>query len=611
MNVISKTIVCFVTLVSLFAFAQAQRVARLNGRMMHIRGGRRASRNWRINDGKGYRWDFSSQGSVNDGTNDAYDGGMILSVNGSNFSYHSYGRLSKNGREIEIGPWNRNSIRVHRRIYVDPKLGYCRWIDIFENTSGTTQTVPLQYYTNMGGSIRRVYTTCGKSSLTKKDWGFVTCGSSNSSSRPALVHVFASKGSKIKPVISYTRNSDTFYYRITLKIPAGKTQAICLFEAQRRPYQKAEKFLKSFNPNRELGKVPYALRKIIVNMGHSMLSVGCLELQRHEKLDMVILRNGNELLGTITNKTFVMETSCGKLELSAKQIIGMSVPVIDDTFVHVGLTDGQIIGGTFVNAPLVIRLINGSSMSVPMSKLKTAAYCLSPTRPTEIALRRPAIVLRSGEQFFFNIDDFPGIFHTEYGDMKLDLRNLRSIEFDTEDSGLHRAVFRNGSCLSGLLDAKELKFNLDFKLKLSIPRQFARRIVIPGKTIESNLSVIKLKNEDVLLGRIANEMLVVQTTMGNVSVKPQAIATMVFNPQATGSVDIKLHTGTSVSGKFIGKTIDFQIEPGPKLPVFIGHIQSITCPKPPPAPKNPATPAIPATPAKPSTRPITLPKFGV
>jgi len=568
---------------------------------LHIPAGRSVGWNWYVTDGAGFRWDINSYGTVNDGTNDAYDGGMQLQVNGSSYSWGSSGKLNKAGDEVEIGPWSRGSVKIYRRIYIDKKGGYCRWIDIFENTATSTQTLTLRYYSNMGGSTRYVYTATGQPNVTDKDWGCVTAYSTGSTSRPCVAHVWATKGTKPanKPRFQYSKNNDSLYYHMTLKIPAKRTVALCLFEAQRRPYSAAQKFIKEFRPDREIQKIPPALRRILINMGGITLTLGSLELQRHEKHDLAVLRNSDELLGTIQNTNFVVETFYGKLDLPAEKVIGISASATGDSHVQVGLVDGQVLAGKFVNAPLKLKLVNGDEMSLPMAKLKTAAFRLSTTRPSEIPIRSPAIVLRSGQQLFFKPADLEPTFHTEYGDIKLNTDDLRNVHFDTAGGGLHRAVFRNGSVLSGLLEAEELSLGLALGPKLTIPRHLAHRLAFPGAAHDTaKLATVTLRNEDVLYGRIVDESLAVQTRFGKVTVTPATIQSMTFRPGMVGPVLIKLHNGTTVSGKLLPETINIQIAPGPKLPVFVGHITGITCPKPTTAVGGGTTPKPPTpTPA--------------
>ena len=565
----------------------------------HLPGGRNTNWPWSMTDSAGYRWDISANGQVDDGTNDCYDGGMLLRVGGSGFSWSSPGKLSADGQEVEIGPWSHGSLRVWRRIYVDKKVGYCRWIDLFENTAASAQTAAIQYYTNMGGSTYMTYSTSGQADLTPKDWGIIT-SSASGSSRPSVVHVFATRTSKLKPRFQWSRGNDNVYYHVSLNIPAGKTVALCFFEAQRRPYSEAQKFLKAFKPEKELRKVPSVLRRIILNMGGAVLTLGRLELPRSDKYDLVVLRNGNELLGTIANQEYGVEAFFGKLTLPAGRVIGLSVP-IESERIELGLIDGQVICGRLLDAPLKLKLATGGSeMELPPAKIRTASYRLSPSRPDEIAITQPMILLRSGEQLYFNPDDADLSFHTRYGDVKLSPDCVKTICLDTPEGGLHRAVFRNGSVLSGLLNVVDLKLPLQLGSTLSIRRHVIERFIFPGADPGgAEPAGMKLRNDDELLGRIVDKALTVKTRFGEVVVAPKEIAELIFPEASLGRAQIKLHNGTTISGRFVGESVRFQIGSGPTLAVSIGHIQTITGakpkeaggtkppPKPPPKPPQP------------------------
>ena len=578
---------------------------------IHIPAGKSVGTSWSINDSMGFRWDINCNGQVNDGTNDAYDGGMQLRVNGTQFQWSSNGRMSVDAREVEYGPWATGSLKVSRRIYVDPKEGYCRWIDIFENTSGQPQSLTVQYYSNLGDSVQSIRTSSGGGTVGEKDWAVVTGGASGSS-RPSLVHVFATRSAKVRPKFTFSNGSDNIYYNVVLKVPARKAVALCLIEAQRRPQSDATKFMEEFKLSRELQKIPAPLRRIILNMGGSTLTLESIELPRRDEHDLAVLRNGDELLGTIRNKTFIIETFYGKLELSADRVIGLNVPTASDPHVQVVLVDGQVVAGMFVNAPLTLTMTNGSKMALPLSKLQTASYKLSPERPAEIAVRKQAVVLRSGQRLFYRRGDIDYTYRTEYGTVKLNPDDVRAIVLDTPEGGLHRVTFCNGSVLSGLLVAEDLELKLDLGPALSVRRHLLAQVLLStADTKETNLTEITLRNENRLRGRIAAAALTLKTKYGEVVAKPAEIATLEFQPEEFGRVQIGLHNGTTVTGTLVGETIPFQIEPGPELPIFIGHIVGLTSPKPAEAPTTqPAATTSPATtpPPKPVPgKPINVP----
>jgi len=567
---------------------------------IHISSGRSVSGSWNTADGAGYQWNiYVAGGYVNSGSHSAYSSGMQLQVNGSGYSGSSSGRLSKDGSEIEIGPWKYQSVNIYRRIYVDKKIGYCRWIDIFENPTSSAKSLTLRYYNGMGTSTRKTYTTTGGTTTGPKDWGIVT--GYTSSSYAAVAHVFSTKKSKVRPRFQWTRSNSTVYYHHTLKIPPGKTVALCLFEAQRRPFATAQKFLTSFKVEKEMKKVPPALRKIIVNMTGALLTLGTLELPRNEAHDLIVQRGGNELLGTLLNKNYVIETLYGKLTLDAARVVGLHSPKNAGDRIRLALADGQVIVGKLVSGEIRLKLANGNDMSMSTDKIDTAAYKVSPQRPEEIAFRKPMIVLRGGQQLFFKETDVDWTFHTQYGRVKLRPSDLRKIVLDTPDGGLHRAIFANESIVSGLLVTDRLSVSLDLGAKLTIPRYLIQQFAFPtGDYNGPELAELNLKNEDILRGRVTDETVKIDTDLEQVSVKRQEIAQITIPEEATlGRIRAKLHSGTVVEGKLVGKSIGFEIAQGATLPVYVGHIVEMTCPKPPPKPTtqpatNPAPKSDPA-----------------
>ncbi|MFP4434381.1 MAG: hypothetical protein ACLFTN_07915 [Phycisphaerae bacterium] len=536
---------------------------------------------WNVNDGKGYRWDIYSQnGYVNSGSNSAYSTSMYLYMNNNNF-YSNARKVSKDGGELQIGPWNYNNMRVWRRVYVDKKVGYCRWIDIFKNTSGSDQTLTIRYNVNAGSNVKRIHTTRGKSKLTNKDWGCVT--ETSNDHQPSLVHIWGSRGAKNKPSFTVNQGNNSMQYNMTITVKAGQAAALCFFEAQRKPSSAARKFLKSeFSLSREVAKIPRPLRKILVNISGPTATIGSLELPRHDKHDLAVTLGDNEFLGTIQNKTYEIETFYGKLTLDESRVIGLSVPDVNDDHILVGLADGQVVGGKLLNGPLQLKLTTGSVMSLPTSKIRTLAYRVSKTKPSEVIANKPAIVLRSGQQLFFRPSDANVRYLSEYGQWTIDTENLRGIMFDTEEGGLHRILFRNGSVLSGLVMDDMLELNLDLDKTLKIKRHLAKKFAFSGSRIDNAAqAVLSLRNEDILYGTIAEEQLDLKTTFGDAPVKPEQIKTITFLPRPIGKVKVVLKSGSTVEGRFPKgkKTLAFQIEPGPKLQVYLGHITQIEVPE--------------------------------
>lgn len=562
---------------------------------IHIAGkGKRVNQNpWTARDSAGFNWDiYTNTGQINDGTNDAYDGGMQLQIAGNTFQANQQAIINAEGNEIEIGPWTVNNLRVYRRVYVDAKAGYCRWIDIFENTTSANQNVSVQHYSNMGNSNQMAFSSSGKGQFGKGDWGIVTAAN-DSDSRPAIVHILAAKNSKVFPEFRWNPNDDNTYAVYQLSVPAGKTVALCAFHAQRRPYAEAQKFLKDFNTSREMAKVPTALRRIILNMGGGSTTLGAVELPRNDQADLAVLPNGDELLGSIANERFAMATRFGEVDLAADRVLGVSVPEGATDFVHLVLTDGQVVGGKLTSVPLKLKLANGNIMDLQPSKIRSLAYRITAEKKAELAVSQPTAVLRDGQRLFYDATGVDYSFLTQYGVVKLSADDVRSIEMGGGAANMHHVIFRNESVLAGLLTAEDFKLKLDLGPTLEAHRGDLARLVFPGEAPAGSgaPTVMTLVNEDTLIGRLADEALSIRTEFGVPQVKPAEIAELTASETALGKVQVKLVNGSTLTGDLQGKTLRFKIEPGPEVPVFVGHIRSVTAgqqDKPAPAP----TPAV-------------------
>jgi len=561
---------------------------------LHLPAGKSASLTWVARDAMGFRWDIAGDGSVSDGTNDAYDGGMRLRVNDSSFGSFGSARLSADGTEIEIGPWTNGKVKVWRRVRVDAKAGLCRWIDIFENASGHKATVNCRYDLNMGDATRRSRTTTGGTVPGEKDWGAVTSGSSDSSSRPSVMHLFATPKAKVKPQLRLTQGSDDISLNVSLDVPPGASAALCFFEAQRRPFADAVKLMEEFDPGECLKDVPKALRRILVNMPGASMVLGGVELTRRAEGDLIILADGNEVTGKITDERFKLDTEFGAVTLEAETVVGLAaargrqrpdergegtraaLPTAGGQRVFAVLTDGQIVAGTLAGGPVHVTLAGGSKLAVPADEFVQAAYRISPERPEEIVQTTALLVLRSGQRLAFDdgLDTFDLL--CCHGPLSVRRADLRSVELDTPEGGLHRAIFRNGSVLSALLTARRIKGKLGLGLPLDVPRQAVRRFLLPGPPIEDrDAARVTLRNGDVLFGELVDESWTVRSRFGKVVAPAADIAEARFEKAAPGRVTVKLRTGSKIAGKLAVDRIGFAITPGPTLRIHVSQMASV------------------------------------
>lgn len=102
-----------------------------------------------LQDGLGFAWDIQPDGSINDGTNDAFDGAFYFYVSGVGFGSDQPTR-SSSAREIFFTSEQIANLKVTRRVYVPQDIGAARFIDSFSNTGDTFLNITVARAGNLG-----------------------------------------------------------------------------------------------------------------------------------------------------------------------------------------------------------------------------------------------------------------------------------------------------------------------------------------------------------------------------------------------------------------------------------------------------------------------------
>lgn len=197
-----------------------------------------------LTDSLGFLWDIEPDGQINNGTSDAFDGGLRLSVliGDQNASLISRGSgsslLSDDGREV-YNTFNtpNGDLSIQRRAYVPLEegspLGFCRFIETFQNTGDTDLEITAILRTNLGSDsgTQLVSTSSGDQTFSTDDNWIITDDGPNGD--PTVLHVMHGNGSLAPTAVSTNApGNDDVEFRYTLTIPAGRSQAIMHFSSQ-------------------------------------------------------------------------------------------------------------------------------------------------------------------------------------------------------------------------------------------------------------------------------------------------------------------------------------------------------------------------------------------
>jgi len=544
---------------------------------LHIEKARTISFNYNLTDGKGFRWDIQSYGTVGSGTNSAYSGGMYLHLDNNNPRKQGEGWINREGDEVEIGPYfsrQNQSIQIHRRIKVYKDEGLARWLDIIQNTSGTAVSTQVRIYCSFSWNLTQTITNSGGGSFGEKDWAIITVtGAGMNSNVPSVLHVMGDKRSKLRPRVQLQGNQLYLYYDLT--IPAKGTVILCHFESQNQSVDVLKKMMEGFKAQKMLKDLSPQVRKLIVNLSAGG-GYADIDLERSESADTVIVGDDDPIFGTVQNKSYSVQTLLGKLDLPAEQVVGMAASVAEEDSVRFLLADGQVVCGRSPDTKLSLKLPSGGQLAIPVAKIKSWSYRISKQRPEEPTDSGPVVILRTQDQLAFNPKLTQFEFHTRYGVVKLKGDELKEIVLDNPANGVHQAHFLNGSRLAGLLEPEKVVLSLKLGQKLEVPRSLISRIrfALEENDTESSCHAV-LSNEDELMGQLADEQITLATDYGTVQLKPGTIKTFQFTAGYSGRLAVELWDGSVLRGRLAQKELSFRIKPGPTLAIPVGQIVAI------------------------------------
>jgi len=546
---------------------------------LHIAGDATVQGMWNVQDGAGFRWDIQPDGTVSDGNNDCYDGGMRLQINGSQIS-HAPGRLSADKREVEYGPRTMGTLKVWRRIYVDPKLGYCRWIEIVQNTADKPAEVQIEHYSNMGSSTQRCHRV--KDKQGKNEWAFVT---GQGSHRPAVAHVYATPRAKVRPTPNIQQHNDNIRWTTKMTIGPRRTVAMCSIQAQRGSFEEAQAFIEKLDLAKEARKIPMPLRRLLVNFRTATL-FGEVEITRLERRDLLLDVDGSRLLGTVRNESFTIRNELlGEMELPAAQVVGMVAGDEGQAPQRLLLLDGQILSGTLSGEGVRVELAVGGELTVPFERIRQWTYAVSAERPDEGRGAEAMVELATGDRLAVVPESLHVSVKTAWATVPLPAEHLFQIrppeeDEDGENAGADRAaarrrvVLRNGSRLTGVLEPSPVEMRLTLGKTVQVERERLVRLQL-GRELPATTAPARavMAGGDELCGRVRPRELQVQTEYGSLKVELDGVRKLAFDKP--GEVTATTWDGSVLRGRIEREAVELELASGYVVALPLKHLERI------------------------------------
>jgi hypothetical protein len=172
-----------------------------------------------MTDASGNNWMIYQQGWLQmNGNNPVYGQSAQLTVNGNqpNTRNSNRCRVDEKTGELLFDFQPQQGVAVSRRVLMDKKAGYVRYVDIFKNTKQQEQSVTVQLATNLnfGVNAADIVTDPRK---RENNMGVVA----TTDGPMCAVEVYASRNAKLAPTLDWQPGNNTITATYVLPLPAA------------------------------------------------------------------------------------------------------------------------------------------------------------------------------------------------------------------------------------------------------------------------------------------------------------------------------------------------------------------------------------------------------
>ncbi|HEV2296030.1 MAG TPA: hypothetical protein VGR35_19450 [Tepidisphaeraceae bacterium] len=540
-----------------------------------------------VSDNAGNQW-FVYQGGwlQQQGNNQIYSQGAQLQINGQQPSgRNNQARLDEKTGEVIFENMNAQALQVTRRILPMRDEGAMRYIDIIKNPQGNDVPVTITIQSNINYGVQNAEMV---SDPRRKGQNLAWVAQTHHNNRTA-VEVYAGKGAKQAPTINWQQGNNVVNGSLQTTIPANSEIAIMHLHATAASQQAGVDWVNGLKESALLKTIPPDLRKIIVNFVTGQSFIGDRELLRGDLFDVIELRGGDQMKGTLKEPSYKLETFYGTVELPVERVIAlMNVGDFRPRQLIVTV-DGEIFGGKLTKDTLAMELSSGQTTQVPLSQVTRAGYRKRPNEPEEWKFDKPFMMMRSGDRVAITMPEQPIEVITRYGAMKLDPKTIAAIVFQSEEHGVHEVRLIDGSRFAGLVSANAFDMALagagperqvvKFPVSGISRMQF---VAEPPELDEDTTPMLRLSNQDMLVGTITAQ-LKLDTAFDTLTLEGGQVRKLAHASDAGLDVQVTLWDQSIVSGQLQEPQVQVALKSGLVLSVPVALIEEYDHPEPQPS----------------------------
>jgi hypothetical protein len=530
---------------------------------------------YQTNDDNGNQWVVYYQGNLQmQGNQPVFSqAGMIQLNNRQPQQQNQQGNWDDKNKELSMTFRPQNNVKHERRFKFQDD-GMVRILDVLENTTDKEQSVNVQFMTNTNYGVNGADVV--EDPKKKGDVAWVA----DTGVGRAAMSVFGGKGSKVLPSVRYQQGNNQVFANMNVKLPSKQKVVLVSWHGSFDNSDAGKAWVAQARESKLVADLPLDLRKAIINIsGTSAGSIGDRELLRGDTADVIELRGGDVIRGTLKVETYQLNTAFGPIALPADKVASMLNIGEFRTRQLLVTQDGEIFGGDLQDQALPIQLNSGQTTQVPLSQISRMGYRTGGAELPEWKFEQPMVFLRSGERCVIVPPTEPINFVTRYGSLTFTPEQVACVNLKSE-SGVHEIYLADGGLLSNpnwplKLATAAGEQPISFPLAAIARVQFKR---LPEE-VGRGKSTLAMQGGDIVVTRLEGQ-LKLQTTFDTLDINAAEIRTMSKPQEGLPDVQITMFDQSTFRGSLQTTSLQAKLVGGLAIEVPVAAIKEYDNPQP-------------------------------
>jgi len=185
-----------------------------------------------------------------------------------------------------------------------------------------------------------------------------------------------------------------------------------------------------------------------------------LDTTRPKDVDILLLRNGDKLTGTVMNESFSIRTSYAHIVIESKYIAGINLEGGANNIESIITVNNNRFSGFIDDAFVSFKLTGGPQLEIRREKVLKIVFRQRAQETTGMKWRQ-SMVLKNGDYFHGQILTQNIIISTTYAKIPLDFATTESITLIGDSNPLTIVKMTNGDSVQGILETEDIQIELD------------------------------------------------------------------------------------------------------------------------------------------------------